>query len=72
MAYGQSLPKDHVPLNQNNLGAQIHGLFQNDTYKNQQMVTSVIFRYRDYMLKMCMQLRKRFGISNKLWQYVSF
>lgn len=51
----------------------MHALLQmEEIFKHPQMVNDVKCRCRQFMINMCLQVRKRLDVSNKLWWTCSF
>lgn len=64
---------NHLPLNQIYLGSGMHKLLQTDDFcKNILMVKDVQFRCRQFLITMCLHLKKRFDLDNKFWWMCSF
>lgn len=62
----------HVPLNQIYLGAYIHALLQKPEFNNSgEMIKDVKGRCRGFMIKLCEEMKKRFDISDPIWQMTS-
>ncbi|XP_066962132.1 zinc finger protein 862-like [Macrobrachium rosenbergii] len=73
VSFDPSLCTNHMPLNQVYLGSKVHGLLQLEEYnRDQEMVNDVRTRCREFLIRMCQQLKKRFDLDNKFFYMASF
>ncbi|XP_076033104.1 uncharacterized protein LOC143020558 [Oratosquilla oratoria] len=61
-------PSIFLPVNQIYLGEDIHALFQNREFQNHSLVTEVKETCRAFLIKVCLQIKKRFDLDNLLWR----
>ncbi|XP_076036562.1 uncharacterized protein LOC143022301 [Oratosquilla oratoria] len=57
-----------LEMNQIYLGEDIHALFQNREFQNHSLVTEVKETCRAFLIKVCLQIKKRFDLDNLLWR----
>ncbi|XP_066963613.1 zinc finger protein 862-like [Macrobrachium rosenbergii] len=73
VSFDPSLCTNHMPLNRVYLGSKVHGLLQLEEYnRDHEMVNDVRTRCREFLIRMCQQLKKRFDLDNKFFYMASF
>lgn len=63
----------YLPLHQVYLGVAVHGLFQQENIRdNINMVMDIRLRCRKFLITMCLEIRKRFRLNDKLWKLAAY